>query len=300
MALASIAIERPVRWVEDRRENLIGAPHAKEQIVTTEIGVDGDGRFLAMRARVVGDAGAFSFNSASALIEPYLSALLMPSVYDIDHFECEIVATLTNKSPVSPYRGVGWTASHTARELLIDRIAADNGWDPADLRPAQHDPVRAPAPHQRDRHGVRQRIISGVDGRSVASRRLWRLSERTAGRHTRRSAQARHRDQPVRRAEWLGKRGSGPVTVGVRLLRRSHRDDGPFRPGHRLRRNPIAGPGPCHHAGAAGGGDHRGRHRIRNGEQFRHGRHPGQRRGNESEQGGGRVRPGPSCWPLAR
>ena len=134
VALASIAIERPVRWVEDRRENLIGAPHAKEQIVTTEIGVDGDGRFLAMRARVVGDAGAFSFNSASALIEPYLSALLMPSVYDIDHFECEIVATLTNKSPVSPYRGVGWTASHTARELLIDRIAADNGWDPADLR----------------------------------------------------------------------------------------------------------------------------------------------------------------------
>ena len=134
VALASIAIGRPVRWVEDRRENLVAAPQAKEQVVTTELGIDSRGRFLAMRATVIGDAGAYSFNSASALVEPYLSALLMPSVYAIDHFECEIIATLTNKSPTSPYRGVGWTASHTARELLIDRIARGEGWDPARLR----------------------------------------------------------------------------------------------------------------------------------------------------------------------
>ena len=134
VALASIALERPVRWVEDRRENLVAAPQAKEQVVLTELGVDRQGRFLAMKATVIGDAGAFSFNSASALVEPYLSALLMPSVYTIDHFECEIIATLTNKSPASPYRGVGWTTSHTARELLIDRVAHGEGWDPAELR----------------------------------------------------------------------------------------------------------------------------------------------------------------------
>ena len=134
IALSSIALERPVRWIEDRRENLTAAPHAKQQTVTTEIAVDRDGTFVAMRSQVIGDAGAFSFNTASALIEPYLSALLMPSVYKIEHFECEIVAVLTNKAPVSPYRGVGWTASHTARELLIDEIAADGGWDPAELR----------------------------------------------------------------------------------------------------------------------------------------------------------------------
>lgn len=134
VALASISLRRPVRWIEDRRENLIAAPQAKQQTVTVEMAVAEDGTFLAMRARVVGDSGAYSFNTASALIEPYLSALLMPSVYTIDHFECEIVAVLTNKSPVSPYRGVGWTASHTARELLIDQIAAHLGRDPADLR----------------------------------------------------------------------------------------------------------------------------------------------------------------------
>ena len=134
VALASMALERPVRWIEDRRENLVAAPQAKEQIVSLEISVDETGRFRTMRARIIGDAGAYSHNSASALIEPYLSALLVPSLYRIDHYECEILAVLTNKAPASPYRGVGWTASHTARELLIDHIAREEGRDPAELR----------------------------------------------------------------------------------------------------------------------------------------------------------------------
>ena len=134
VALASMALERPVRWVEDRRENLVAAPQAKEQIVSLQMSIDETGRFRAMRAEVIGDAGAYSHNSASALIEPYLSALLAPGLYRIEHFECEISAVLTNKAPASPYRGVGWTASHTARELLIDHMAREEGWDPAELR----------------------------------------------------------------------------------------------------------------------------------------------------------------------
>ena len=134
VALASMALERPVRWIEDRRENLVAAPQAKEQIVSLQLSVDEAGRFRALRAKVIGDAGAYSHNSASALIEPYLSALLAPSLYRIEHFECEILAVLTNKAPASPYRGVGWTASHTARELLIDHVAREEGWDPAELR----------------------------------------------------------------------------------------------------------------------------------------------------------------------
>ena len=134
VALASMALGRPVRWIEDRRENLVAAPQAKEQIVSLQMSIDEAGRFRAMRAKVIGDAGAYSHNSASALIEPYLSALLVPSLYRIEHFECEISAVLTNKAPASPYRGVGWTASHTARELLIDHIAREEGWDPAELR----------------------------------------------------------------------------------------------------------------------------------------------------------------------
>ncbi len=134
VVLAARAIGRPVRWVEDRLEHLLAAPHAKEQLVDAELALAADGTFLAIRARIVGDVGAYSHNSASALIEPYLAAGLVPGVYAIDHYRCEIVAALTTKSPVAPYRGVGWTASHTARELLIDRAARRLDRDPAELR----------------------------------------------------------------------------------------------------------------------------------------------------------------------
>ena len=134
VALAARRLGRPVVWVEDRRENLIAAPHAKEQVISAELALAADGEFLALRARIVGDAGAYSYNNASALIEPYLAAGLMPGVYRLRNLETEVLAVLTNKAPIAPYRGVGWTAGHCARELLIDQAARELGLDPAELR----------------------------------------------------------------------------------------------------------------------------------------------------------------------
>ncbi len=92
VALAARAAGRPVRWIEDRHENLLAAPHAKEQVIDASLGLAADGTFLGLRARIVGDAGAYSHNSASALVEPYLSAGLMPGVYRIEDYHCEILA----------------------------------------------------------------------------------------------------------------------------------------------------------------------------------------------------------------
>jgi carbon-monoxide dehydrogenase large subunit len=58
----------------------------------------------------------------------------MPGVYRIRNLAYEVIAVVTNKAPVAPYRGVGWTAGHCARELLIDRAARELGLDPAELR----------------------------------------------------------------------------------------------------------------------------------------------------------------------
>jgi carbon-monoxide dehydrogenase large subunit len=134
VALAARRLGRPVVWVEDRRENLVAATQAKEQHVELEGAFAADGELLGLRARVTGDAGAYSHNTASALIEPYLSAYLMPGVYRVRALELEIRAVLTSKAPVAPYRGVGWTSGHTARELLLDRAARELGLDPAELR----------------------------------------------------------------------------------------------------------------------------------------------------------------------
>ena len=136
VALAFIAMQlgRPVRWIEDRRENLLTSIHSKEQSVELEVAVSDDGTLLAMRSRCVGDSGAYSVNSTSALIEPWYSFVLMPGVYLIDHYESDIVAVLTNKTPTGAYRGVGMTPGHTIREVVLDRIAADLDIDPAELR----------------------------------------------------------------------------------------------------------------------------------------------------------------------
>ena len=134
VALAARVTGRTIVWIEDRRENLLAAPHAKEQRIESELALGPDGGFLALRTRIVGDAGAYSFNNASALIEPYLAAGLMPGVYRIRNLASEVLAVVTNKAPVAPYRGVGWTAGHCARELLIDQAARELDLDPVELR----------------------------------------------------------------------------------------------------------------------------------------------------------------------
>jgi carbon-monoxide dehydrogenase large subunit len=134
VALAARALGRTVTWIEDRQENLTAGPHAKDQRIALELAVAPDGTFAGLRARCTGDAGAYSFNAVSALIEPYLAAGLMPGPYRIRDYAYEVVAVATNKSPVTAYRGVGWTAGHTVRELLIDEAARALEIDPAELR----------------------------------------------------------------------------------------------------------------------------------------------------------------------
>ena len=134
VAFASVHLGIPVKWIEDRRENLMAAPHAKEQVIHLELAVSADGTFLGLRARILGDTGAYSYNSASALIEPFMAAKLLPGVYHLDNYEYEVQAVLTNKSPTAPYRGVGWTAAQAAREILIDEVARGLGTDAVELR----------------------------------------------------------------------------------------------------------------------------------------------------------------------
>jgi carbon-monoxide dehydrogenase large subunit len=131
---ASRLLGRPVRWVESRSEYLAAGTHAKQQIIEMQVAVTHEGDILGLRGSFTGDAGAYSFNSVSALIEPQRAASMMTSAYDIPACEYEFRAVLTNKSPIAPYRGVGFTSAQTVRELLFDDAARGLGIDPADFR----------------------------------------------------------------------------------------------------------------------------------------------------------------------
>lgn len=134
VVLAAIATGRPIKWVEDRRENLVAAPHSRDQEISLELALDDDLRFTGLRAEIRSDAGAYSFNSASCLTEGYQAARSLPGVYRLDNYAYRLVTSLTTKSPVAPYRGVGMVAAHCARELLIDKAARELAVDRYELR----------------------------------------------------------------------------------------------------------------------------------------------------------------------
>lgn len=134
VVLASMATGRPVKWIEDRQENLVAAPHSRDQYLHLELAIDDRLRFAGMRARVLGDSGAYSFNSTSCLTEAYRTARALPGVYRIANYAYEVSIRLTNKSPIAAYRGVGFAAAQCARELLIDEAARQLNVDRFELR----------------------------------------------------------------------------------------------------------------------------------------------------------------------
>ncbi|MEU6699826.1 xanthine dehydrogenase family protein molybdopterin-binding subunit [Pseudonocardia sp. NPDC046786] len=130
----AVALGRPVKWIEDRHEHLLAATQAKEEHITLEVAVTNEGKLLAVRGEFVGDGGGYSFNTESALIEPALAAKSFPGPYRLDAYDETVAASLTNKSPVAAYRGVGWTAANTVREIVVDEIARGLGIDPVEIR----------------------------------------------------------------------------------------------------------------------------------------------------------------------
>jgi carbon-monoxide dehydrogenase large subunit len=135
---------RPVKWIEDRYENLSSNSHSKEMAIELELAVGPEGEFLALRAHYVGDGGAYSIFPYSALIDPLTAAKCLPSIYTVRSVRFEVDAVLTNKCPTGSYRGVGRTTGQTALESLIDDAARGLEIDPLELRLRNAIPHREP------------------------------------------------------------------------------------------------------------------------------------------------------------
>jgi carbon-monoxide dehydrogenase large subunit len=134
VARASMLLGRPVRWTEDRNENLMAASHSKEQEIDAEMALDADGTILALRGRFASDTGAFSYSAPGGLIDSLFAAQSLPGPYDVPEYDYEALGVLTNKTPIAPYRGVGATSGQTVREFLIDEAAREMGIDRVAIR----------------------------------------------------------------------------------------------------------------------------------------------------------------------
>jgi len=125
---------RPVRWTSDRLEDLLTTSQAFDEIVDAELGLDADGRILALAADVIGDVGAYSIYPWTAALEPVQVISFLPGPYRLAAYRGRVRAVATAKAPLGPYRGVGRPVSTFVMERLIDIAARRLGLDPAELR----------------------------------------------------------------------------------------------------------------------------------------------------------------------
>ena len=134
LSFLSRKIDRPVKWIEDRMENLLACGHAHEMRVDVSVAVRDDGRILGIDSRVLVDQGAHTLGPTSAGLEPMTAGQSIVGPYHIDNFRCDAYGILTNKCPGAAYRGVGTVQGVFVIERVMDMIASELGLDPAHVR----------------------------------------------------------------------------------------------------------------------------------------------------------------------
>lgn len=131
-AEAARRIGRPVKWIEDRREHFAATNHSRDVDCDLEIAARRDGTVLGLRARVRADMGAYIRTNGNVV--PAKAAQFLPGPYLVPAFDAEVLALITNKTPVGTYRGPGRIEANFFRERMFDILADEIGMDPADLR----------------------------------------------------------------------------------------------------------------------------------------------------------------------
>ena len=118
---------RPVKWTEDRRENLMCINHAREAECDVEIACTRDGTILGLRGHAYVDVGAYMRTNGA--VGARNVAQFMSGPYRIPNIDIDVALQLTNKTPVGTYRGPGRFETDFFRERLLDMVAQDLGLD---------------------------------------------------------------------------------------------------------------------------------------------------------------------------
>ena len=127
--LAGYHLGRPIKWIEDRRENLVAATSSRADRCTVTLAADGDGRILGMTVDHLDDVGAYPLVPSAGS----MGAVFFTGPYRIPKLAVTTRSVFTNTCPRAPYRGP-WQFETYAREQAIDALARTMGLDPLELR----------------------------------------------------------------------------------------------------------------------------------------------------------------------
>lgn len=129
-AAASRELGRPVRWIEDRNENLTASGQAREESFEVEAAVTKEGDILGLKVKMVIDSGAYP-GMATQLVGAVQE--MIPGPYRISALAFSGTVVVTNKASYVAYRGP-WAAETWVRERMIDLIASELGIEPLEIR----------------------------------------------------------------------------------------------------------------------------------------------------------------------
>jgi aerobic carbon-monoxide dehydrogenase large subunit len=133
--VGSIVTGKPVKWVEDRSENLMSTSFARDYLMTGEVAATREGKILAVRTHVLADHGAFNATAQPTKYPAGFFSIFTGS-YDLEAAHCSVTGVYTNKAP----GGVAYACSFRVTEAvylverMVDVLAAELQMDPAELR----------------------------------------------------------------------------------------------------------------------------------------------------------------------
>jgi aerobic carbon-monoxide dehydrogenase large subunit len=136
IVVASLAqrLGRPVKWIEDRVENLVASTHAREQLVRVRAAADAHGRLTALDVEQFADQGAYGSYPHGPTLEAHTTSGLLPGPYRLLAYRLHNLAVATTKCPGGAYRGVGFVVAAWIHERVMDLLAAELGLDRAEIR----------------------------------------------------------------------------------------------------------------------------------------------------------------------
>jgi aerobic carbon-monoxide dehydrogenase large subunit len=129
--IAAMALGRPAKWIESRREHMSGAAHARHQVHAISLAAARDGTILGVRDRIWLDLGAYN---VWGVVLPYNTVAHLIGPHRIKNMRVDVQAVVTNKTPNAPYRGAGRPETVFAMDRIVDRLARELRMDPAELR----------------------------------------------------------------------------------------------------------------------------------------------------------------------
>jgi carbon-monoxide dehydrogenase large subunit len=129
--LAARALGQPVKWIEDRREHLMSAAHARHQTHRISLAARRDGTILAVRDRIWLDLGAYN---VWGIVLPYNTVAHQLGPHRVRDLQVQVQGVVTHKTPNAPYRGAGRPETVFAMDRAVDGLARQLGLDPAEVR----------------------------------------------------------------------------------------------------------------------------------------------------------------------